>query len=46
MLLNVVPIFLGDGARLFENLGEADLGLEQADVIAGPEATHLKYRFP
>jgi dihydrofolate reductase len=44
MLLNVVPIFLGDGARLFENLGDADFALEQAGTVTGPEATHLKYR--
>jgi dihydrofolate reductase len=44
MLLNVVPITLGGGERLFDNLGGADLGLEQAGMIAGPEATHLKYR--
>ncbi|HEX3174459.1 MAG TPA: dihydrofolate reductase family protein [Solirubrobacterales bacterium] len=44
MLLNVVPIMLGGGERLFDNLGGADLGLEQAGTIAGPEAMHLKYR--
>jgi dihydrofolate reductase len=44
MLLNVVPALLGSGERLLENLGDVDLGLEQAGVIAGPEATHLRYR--
>ena len=44
MLLNVVPIMLGDGERLFDNLGGADLGLEQVEAIAGPDAAHLRYR--
>jgi dihydrofolate reductase len=44
MLLNVAPVMLGSGERLFDNLAGADLELEQAEVIAGPEATHLKYR--
>ena len=42
--LNVVPILLGDGARLFENLGGADLRLEQVRVIEAPGVTHIKYR--
>jgi dihydrofolate reductase len=44
MLLNVVPVMLGSGSRLFDNLGSAELDLEQAGAIEGPEATHLKYR--
>ena len=44
MLLNVVPIMLGDGERLFDNLGGADPGLEQVEAIAGPDAAHLRYR--
>jgi len=44
MLLNVVPILLGDGTRLFENLGEAEIGLEQAQVIEAPDVAHLRYR--
>lgn len=44
MLLNVAPVLLGDGERLFDNLGDVDLGLEPVEAIAGPDATHLKYR--
>jgi dihydrofolate reductase len=44
MLLNVVPVLLGSGERLFDNLADTGLELEQAGTIAGPEATHLKYR--
>jgi dihydrofolate reductase len=45
LLLNVVPMLLGDGTPLFGDLGDADVRLEQAEVVAGPEAAHLKYRF-
>ncbi len=41
--LNVVPILLGAGERLFENVG-ADLALEQARVVHTPEVTHIRYR--
>jgi dihydrofolate reductase len=41
--LNVVPILLGAGERLFENVG-ADLTLEQTRVVHTPEVTHIRYR--
>lgn len=41
--LNVVPILLGAGERLFENVG-ADLALEQTRVLHTPEVTHIRYR--
>ncbi len=40
--LNVVPLLLGDGRRLFENVAGVDL--EQAEAIEAPGVTHLKYR--
>jgi len=40
--LNVVPILLGGGRRLFENVAGVDL--EQAEVIEAPGVTHLRYR--
>ncbi len=43
MWLNVAPVLLGDGARLFEGVG-AGVKLEQLRAIEGPDATHLKYR--
>jgi dihydrofolate reductase len=43
MLLNVVPVLLGDGARLLENLG-ADLDFEQVEAVDAPGVAHLKYR--
>ncbi len=41
--LNVVPVLLGDGERLFENVG-ADLKLQQTRVVHTPEVTHIRYR--
>jgi dihydrofolate reductase len=41
--LNIVPVLLGDGERLFENVG-ADLKLEQTRVVHTPEVTHIRYR--
>jgi dihydrofolate reductase len=40
--LHIVPLLLGDGERLLENVG--DLRLEQARAIEAPGVTHLKYR--
>jgi dihydrofolate reductase len=42
--LHVVPVLLGDGARPFGNLGEAEVQLEQLRVVEAPGVTHLKYR--
>jgi dihydrofolate reductase len=41
--LNIVPLVLGRGARLFEGLGP-DLRLEQVRAVDAPSVTHLKYR--
>jgi dihydrofolate reductase len=41
--LNVVPVLLGEGTRLFDNLAGTDLGLEQVRAIEAPGITHLKY---
>jgi dihydrofolate reductase len=45
MLLSVVPVMLGGGTRLFENLGDvAAIGLEQVRVVEAPGVAHLFYR--
>jgi dihydrofolate reductase len=44
MEISVVPLFLGDGARLFDNVGAAKIELEQIRAIEAPGVTHLKYR--
>jgi dihydrofolate reductase len=41
--LNVVPLLLGDGARLFEGVGTT-VQLEQVRAVDAPGVTHLKYR--
>ncbi|MGZ8567692.1 MAG: dihydrofolate reductase family protein [Actinomycetota bacterium] len=40
--LHIVPILLGNGERLFENVG--DLRLEQVRTVEAPGVTHIKYR--
>jgi dihydrofolate reductase len=42
--LHVVPVLLGDGARLFDGLGDAEVQLEQVRVVEAPGVTHLKYK--
>jgi dihydrofolate reductase len=42
--LHVVPVLLGDGARLFDNLGDAEVKLEQVRAVEAPGVTHLRYR--
>jgi dihydrofolate reductase len=44
MQIHLVPVLLGDGARLFDNLGAATGGLEGIRVIEAPGVTHLTYR--
>jgi dihydrofolate reductase len=42
--LNVVPVLLGGGTRLFAGGSGAGRALEQTDVVAAPGVTHLTYR--
>jgi dihydrofolate reductase len=44
LLLNVVPVLLGDGARLFDGVAGSDVGLEQVEAIEAPGVAHLRYR--
>ena len=44
--LDVVPVLLGGGTRLFDNLDGAGLELEQLRAVEAPGVTHLKYRVP
>jgi dihydrofolate reductase len=41
--LNVVPILLGSGSRLLDNVAGAEIELEPVGVIDAPGVTHLKY---
>jgi dihydrofolate reductase len=42
--LHVVPVLLGGGARLFDDLGGAEITLEQVRVVEAPGVAHLTYR--
>jgi len=42
LYLHIVPIVMGAGERLLENVG--DPKLEPVKVVASPAATHVKYR--
>jgi len=44
MQLHVVPILLGGGARLLDNVSGSGLGLDLVRVVDAPGVTHLKYR--
>jgi len=41
--LSIVPVLLGAGGRLFENIGGARLALEQVRAVEAPGVTHIKY---
>jgi dihydrofolate reductase len=42
--INVVPLLLGSGVRLFDHLGPDPIALEQTRVIESQGVTHLRYR--
>jgi dihydrofolate reductase len=42
--VHLVPILLGDGIRLFDQLGDAQIELEGTRVIESPRVTHLRFR--
>ena len=43
MDINLVPIFLGEGERLFDNLGPGNPGLVHVATVAAPGVIHLKF---
>jgi dihydrofolate reductase len=42
--IHLVPVLLGGGVRLFENLGAQDVKLEPSRVVESPAVTHLRFR--
>jgi dihydrofolate reductase len=42
--IDLVPLLLGKGVRLFEYLGNAPIALETTRVVEAPGVTHLQYR--
>jgi dihydrofolate reductase len=45
LLISLVPVFLGSGTRLFENLGPDVQRAQQVEAIEAPGVTHIRYRF-
>lgn len=43
MLISIVPVILGGGAQLFDNLGDAMPKLEQVQSVEAPGVTHIRY---
>jgi dihydrofolate reductase len=46
MQIHLVPVFLGGGVRLFDQLGDTRRDLEVERAIHSPAVTHVKYRLP
>jgi dihydrofolate reductase len=44
LVINLVPVVLGSGVRLLDNIDPESLTLELAGVIDAPGVTHLTYR--
>jgi dihydrofolate reductase len=42
--INLVPVLLGGGTRLFEDLGRHHMELERTRVVESPAMTHLTFR--
>ena len=46
MDLNLVPVFLGDGERLFHDLGVGNPKLRHVSTVLAPGVIHLKFQRP
>src|SRR5437588_4106556 len=44
VVVSLAPVLLGEGVRLFDNLTNAPILLENPEVIEGDRVTHLRYR--
>jgi dihydrofolate reductase len=42
--IHLIPVLFGQGRRLFDHLGAGQVELEPIRILAGPGATHLRYR--
>lgn len=42
--VDLVPVLLGGGVRLFDNLGTEHIELERTEVIEAPDVTHMTFR--
>ena len=46
MEIDLVPIFLGDGERLFDGLGTGNPRLVHVRTVEAPGVTHLRFARP
>jgi hypothetical protein len=42
--VDIVPVLLGAGVRLFDHLGTEQIELERTGLIADPDVTHMTFR--
>ncbi len=42
--IDLVPVLLGEGVRLFDHLGTGPIELESTEVVEAPDVTHLTFR--
>jgi dihydrofolate reductase len=42
--VDIVPVLLGGGVRMFDNLGPAHIELERTELIEAPDVTHMTFR--
>jgi dihydrofolate reductase len=42
--VDLAPVLLGDGVRLFDRLGTGPIELERTEVVEGAGVTHLTFR--
>ncbi len=42
--VDLVPVLLGGGVRLFDHLGTGPIELERTEVVEAPDITHLTFR--
>jgi dihydrofolate reductase len=43
IVVSLMPILLGGGARLFDNLGDSRPSLRQVQAVEAPGVTHIRY---
>jgi dihydrofolate reductase len=42
--VDIVPVLLGGGVRMFDNLGPEHIELERTEIIEAPDVTHMTFR--
>ena len=42
--VDIVPVLLGGGVRMFDNLGPEHIELERTELIEAPDVTHMTFR--